>query len=173
MRRVAILITLTLGFAAGSLLGVAPAKLDARGATPVGVTRQRLGGGESAATPGFELVLARRTLAPGATTAPGHRNSGPVVLFAEAGTIGFAEYRLRPAQNRIILIHTEVDSAYSGLGLGVQLARYALDDARSSGLRIVPVCPFIASYLTTHHEYDDLLEPPARSTTPQPKADPS
>lgn len=89
MRRVAILITLTLVFAAGSLLGVAPAKLDARQATPVGVTRQRLGGGESAETPGFELVLARRTFALGATTAPGDRNSGPVVLFAEAGTIGF------------------------------------------------------------------------------------
>ncbi len=86
MRRVAIPITLTLVFAAGALLGAAPAKLDARQATPAGtpagVTRQRLGGGESADTPGFELVLARRTFAPGATTAPGDRNTGPVVLFA-------------------------------------------------------------------------------------------
>jgi predicted GNAT family acetyltransferase len=89
----------------------------------------------------------------------------------EAGTIGFVDYRLRQAQKRIILIHTEVDPAYAGHGLGVKLARYALDDARSSGLRIVPVCPFIASYLQTHHEYDDILEQPPHGTTPPPKAD--
>jgi predicted GNAT family acetyltransferase len=93
------------------------------------------------------------------------------IVEEQAGTIGFVDYRLRPAQNRIILIHTEVDPVYAGKGFGVRLARYALDDARSSGLRIVPLCPFIAAYLTTHHEYDDILEPPARGAAPPPKAD--
>jgi predicted GNAT family acetyltransferase len=88
-----------------------------------------------------------------------------------AGIIGFVDYRLRAAQKRIILIHTEVDPGYAGRGLGVRLARCALDDARASGLRVVPLCPFIASYLQTHHEYDDILDQPAHGTTPPPKAD--
>jgi predicted GNAT family acetyltransferase len=95
------------------------------------------------------------------------------LIDERAGTIGFARYKLRPAHNQILLIHTEVDKAYSGQGLGAQLARFALDDAKSSGLRIVPLCPYIAAYLRTHHEYDDLLDRPTYRTSTEPKADPS
>lgn len=36
---------------------------------------------------------------------------------------------------------------------------YALADTRTAGLRIVPVCPYVAKYVQTHHEVDDLLDP--------------
>ncbi len=88
-----------------------------------------------------------------------------------AGIIGFTDYRVRPSSNQILLLHTEVDRAYSGRGLGAQLARFALDDAGASGLRIVPLCPYIATYLRTHHEWDHLIDTPA--TSAQPEADPS
>ncbi|MHA7264417.1 GNAT family N-acetyltransferase [Arthrobacter sp. TMN-37] len=84
-----------------------------------------------------------------------------------AGLIGFTTYRLRPAANQILLLHTEVDDAYTGRGLAARLARFALDDASASGMRIVPLCPYILAYLGTHHDYDHLIDqlPPR---TPRP-----
>jgi len=37
------------------------------------------------------------------------------------------------------------------------LARGALDSARERGLAVVPSCPFVASYITKHPEYADLV----------------
>lgn len=30
---------------------------------------------------------------------------------------------------------------------------------RALGLRIVPVCPYVAKYLTKHHDFDDITDP--------------
>lgn len=68
---------------------------------------------------------------------------------------GFAAYRLR--HGTVVFTHTEVDPAYGGRGLGSTLARHALDDVRSRGLRVVPECPFIARYIERHPEYADLV----------------
>jgi predicted GNAT family acetyltransferase len=38
-----------------------------------------------------------------------------------------------------------------------------LDDAASTGKRIVPVCSFIAAYLKKHHDWDEYLEPSGSS----------
>jgi len=57
-----------------------------------------------------------------------------------------------------VFTHTEVDSAYQGHGLATQLIRGALDDTRSSGLRIVAVCPMVAAFVGKHHDYDDILD---------------
>lgn len=70
-----------------------------------------------------------------------------------AGTI---EYAAQPG--RIVLIHTEVDPAFEGKGLGSRLVAGALDDIRSRGLRLVPVCSFVRSYLRRHPEYADLVD---------------
>lgn len=69
--------------------------------------------------------------------------------------IGIVAYQL--ADDVITLIHTEVGSAHSGHGYAATLARGALDDARSRGLRVVPSCPYVASYLEKHPEYADLV----------------
>ena len=79
-------------------------------------------------------------------------------LRLEGAVIGFATYRL--VGRRVVFIHTEVDDAYSGQGLAARLAKFALDDVRAAGKRIVPVCPYIADYLRTHHEYDDIVDKP-------------
>ena len=57
----------------------------------------------------------------------------------------------------ISFTHTEVDDAYNGQGLGSQLARYALDDARSRGLKVRPLCPFIKTWIRRHEDYADLV----------------
>ena len=70
---------------------------------------------------------------------------------------GFAQYRLRPG--RIVFTHTEVDDAYEGHGVGSTLVRSALDDARSRGLQVTPMCPFVRAYIEHHPEYRDLVAP--------------
>jgi predicted GNAT family acetyltransferase len=68
---------------------------------------------------------------------------------------GFAAYRLEPGT--IVLVHTDVDPAFEGRGLGGRLVRGALDDIRARGLLVVPLCPFAASYVRRHPEYAGLV----------------
>ena len=48
---------------------------------------------------------------------------------------------------RRTLVHTEIDPAFEGQGLGSHLAAGALDDARQRGFTVVPLCPFVTAYL--------------------------
>ncbi|WP_026877868.1 GNAT family N-acetyltransferase [Jiangella gansuensis] len=57
--------------------------------------------------------------------------------------------------DRVIAVHTEVDPAAEGKGIGGALARALLDDARQGGLAVEAQCPFVASYLDRHPEYAD------------------
>jgi predicted GNAT family acetyltransferase len=70
--------------------------------------------------------------------------------------IGIVTYRL--GEDVITLVHTEVDPAHEGEGHASTLARGALDDARSRGLRVVPSCSYVASYVEKHPEYADLVD---------------
>jgi predicted GNAT family acetyltransferase len=69
---------------------------------------------------------------------------------------GHAEYSRKG--DRLIFTHTEIDDAYEGQGLGSKLASGALDAARATDHPVVPLCPFIASYVEKHPEYDDLVD---------------
>ena len=68
---------------------------------------------------------------------------------------GFTEYRRRPGL--IAFVHTLTDPRFEGHGLGSELVRAALDDARSEGVSILPFCPFVRSYIADHTEYLDLV----------------
>jgi uncharacterized protein len=76
-------------------------------------------------------------------------------LRAGDRVIGEAAYHRR--NGRIAFTHTEVDEALEGRGLGSRLAAAALEDARSQGLEVVPLCPFMARYIDGHPEYEDLV----------------
>jgi len=62
------------------------------------------------------------------------------------------------AGDRITLIHTEVPKALEGHGIAGKLAKYALEDARARGLTVVPLCPYVQSYLRRHQEYLPLVD---------------
>jgi predicted GNAT family acetyltransferase len=64
-------------------------------------------------------------------------------------------YRRFP--DRIHFIHTEVPPPLEGRGLAAKLVRTALDFARANRLRVVPVCPYVASFLRKYPEYQDLV----------------
>ncbi|GAB4584135.1 GNAT family N-acetyltransferase [Nocardia sp. IFM 10818] len=62
-----------------------------------------------------------------------------------------------------IFFHTEIGDRFAGRGLASKLIAAALADTRAAGLRIVPICPFVAGYLEKHHDFDDLVD----QVTPQ------
>ena len=73
--------------------------------------------------------------------------------------IGFTRYRTPDGAQRVF-VHTEVDPDYGGLGLAARLVEFALDDVAAAGERIVPLCPYVAKYLRTHHQHDDIVDWP-------------
>lgn len=83
-------------------------------------------------------------------------NSGESRFEAELnGKLALLTYRLRDSS--IVFLHTEVPPEFEGRGIGGKLARAGLDYARSSALKVVPKCPFIAEYIRRHPEFEDLL----------------
>ncbi|MEE2038980.1 GNAT family N-acetyltransferase [Nocardiopsis sp. CT-R113] len=68
---------------------------------------------------------------------------------------GVAEY-IRTAE-LVAFVHTEVAPEYEGRGVGSELARTALDEARAADLRVLATCPFFAGWIARHPEYRDLL----------------
>jgi uncharacterized protein len=68
---------------------------------------------------------------------------------------GFIDYLSEPGT--VLLVHTEVDPALEGQGLGVRLVAGALADLRARGLKLVPLCPFVRAYLRRHPEDADLV----------------
>lgn len=71
------------------------------------------------------------------------------------GEIAVADYR--KSGDRIEFTHTKVPESLEGQGVGSALARAGLEHARREGLAVVPTCPFIASYIDRHPEYQELL----------------
>lgn len=69
--------------------------------------------------------------------------------------VGFTEYRLRPGL--IAFIHTEVEESVQGRGLGDRLIRFALEDARARGLKVLPFCPFVKAFIERHREFEALV----------------
>src|SRR4051794_8863393 len=68
---------------------------------------------------------------------------------------GFTLYRSRPGL--IAFMHTEIDPAFEGRGVGSSLIGGALDDARAGGLAVLPFCPFVNTYIQCHREYAALV----------------
>jgi predicted GNAT family acetyltransferase len=53
--------------------------------------------------------------------------------------------------------HTGVPEAMAGQGVAKALLDFMLEDARKSGFRIVPVCPFVRKQYSRHPEWADLF----------------
>jgi predicted GNAT family acetyltransferase len=71
------------------------------------------------------------------------------------GRSTFIAYRRSPGV--VTLVHAEVPPDLSGHGIGSELARGALQLARTQGLKVVPRCSFIANYIQAHPEFQDLV----------------
>jgi predicted GNAT family acetyltransferase len=82
----------------------------------------------------------------------GKRYTGTV----DGRVAAFAEFI--PTGELVMFTHTQTDPSFEGQGVASQLVRWALDDVRARGLRVVALCPFVKSYIGKHaDEYGDLV----------------
>jgi uncharacterized protein len=63
---------------------------------------------------------------------------------------GFVDYRDSGGERD--LVHTEVDDAFEGQGVGSALAREAVEQSLSTGVGVVATCSFIKGYVERHPE---------------------
>jgi predicted GNAT family acetyltransferase len=80
---------------------------------------------------------------------------GRYEIFVGDTLAGFSTYRDRPGVR--VVVHSEVFAEFEHRGLASDLARATLDDIARRGLRVVPQCPFVARYISTHHDYAHLV----------------
>ena len=76
-------------------------------------------------------------------------------IYVDGTLAGFTQYRVTP--DAVDFVHTEIDDAYEGHGLGGQLARGALGQVRATGRKVIATCPFIKAWIADHNGYQDLL----------------
>jgi uncharacterized protein len=67
------------------------------------------------------------------------------MTFSKAGT------------SRIIIDHTFVPTELAGMGVGVALVKHAVEEARRTGIKIIPLCPFTKAQIGKHPEWQDVL----------------
>ncbi len=65
------------------------------------------------------------------------------------------DYRL--AGDAMQLVHTEVHPSLEGRGIAAALVAAAVAHARAEGLRVLPLCSYVRSWLRRHPEHADLL----------------
>ena len=116
--------------------------------------------------PNATLTPRRNPARPSSEGRPMTSSPAPVVALADhrhryeilvdGRLAGFTEYRDREAQR--VFFHTEIDEEFAGQGLASVLVQQALDDVRTSGKRIVPVCPYVAKFLQKHEEFADITD---------------
>ncbi|MBL3686156.1 pirin [Leucobacter zeae] len=74
-------------------------------------------------------------------------------VYVDDALAGFTEYRERQGGSVFDFVHTEVDPAFGGRGLGGTLVSRALAETTGLGKTIVPHCPFVAAWLRKHPEF--------------------
>ncbi len=73
------------------------------------------------------------------------------------GSRAVLEYRRAPG--KIYFVHTEVPAAFQHRGIADRLAHAGLEYARTEHLAVIARCPFVASYISRHPEYQALTPP--------------
>ena len=64
----------------------------------------------------------------------------------------------------VVLTHTEALPGFDGQGVASELVRSVLEEIRSHGYLVRPVCPYVARWIEKHPgEYDDLVHHSAQS----------
>jgi predicted GNAT family acetyltransferase len=81
--------------------------------------------------------------------------AGRYEVYRDGELAGFLEYVVK--RGRLALVHTETLAGHAGIGVAGSVARFALEDARARGLRVIAICPFVRSWLERHPEYLDIV----------------
>ena len=71
------------------------------------------------------------------------------------GHTGYISYQNN--DGKLVYDHTIVPEQLGGRGVGSALVKHALHYAREQNKKVVPQCSFVASYISKHPEYQDLV----------------
>lgn len=74
------------------------------------------------------------------------------------GNLTKIEYDFSSDKKRIFLIHTEVPPALQGMGVAPRLVEAVLKHIEAKGWKLVPLCPYVKSYIKKHPAYFRLLD---------------
>ncbi|AGC75617.1 hypothetical protein LX97_00309 [Nonlabens dokdonensis] len=69
--------------------------------------------------------------------------------------VAFIEYI--KAQGNIYLTHTEVPKELEGRGIASNLVLKVLEEIDQNEWRLIPLCPFVATYIKRHPEWKKLV----------------
>jgi predicted GNAT family acetyltransferase len=83
-------------------------------------------------------------------------SKGRYVLRSPGGAVAEMTFS-KVGEKMIIIDHTEVPDAFRGQGAGLRLVTRAVEDARVSGKKIIPLCPFANAQFRRHGEWADVL----------------
>ena len=61
-------------------------------------------------------------------------------------------------ENKIFLTHTEVSRQHEGKGIASRLVKEVLGEVEKSGLKLMPLCPYVAAYIKRHPEWRRILD---------------
>ena len=61
-------------------------------------------------------------------------------------------------KNDVALMHTDVPAKLGNKGIASALAKHALEWAKEHHKKVMVYCPFVASYLKRHPEYNVLVD---------------
>lgn len=76
------------------------------------------------------------------------------------GYVAFLDYTL--SGECVVFTHTEVPEELDGQGIGSKLVEAALQDAHARRLTVIPLCPFVTSYIQLHPQYIEIVDPEYR-----------
>ena len=74
------------------------------------------------------------------------------------GNLAKIEYDFSSDKKRIFLIHTEVPPSLQGMGIAPRLVQAVLEHIEEKGWKLVPLCPYVKSFIKKHPEYLRLLD---------------
>jgi predicted GNAT family acetyltransferase len=86
--------------------------------------------------------------------------AGQFELLVDGRLAVLLQYRIETGA--YVLVHTETQAGFKHQGLALKLVTGVLELVRENGARVVPKCPFVASYLRKHPEELDLVSPEDR-----------
>jgi predicted GNAT family acetyltransferase len=67
----------------------------------------------------------------------------------------FVVYEL--SGDRVVIMHTYVPPELRGRNIAASLVKWALDDIRKAGRKVVPQCSYVQKFIQKNPDYGDLL----------------
>lgn len=74
------------------------------------------------------------------------------------GITAFIDFKKNASSRRIYLVHTEVPEEFRNQGLAEKLVLKSLNDVKDMGWDLMPLCPYIVTYLKRHPEWVDIVD---------------